>query len=414
MKIEIHILQNFAPSNLNRDDTGTPKDCELGGVRRARISSQCFKRAMRDAFDEQRLVPPEALAARTKRIVDEVAEAVAKARNVELDRARVAVLAALGGAGLKADPAKEWKTQYLLFVPRRVFGGLAELVTTHFDALAGDTGAAESETAPATPKGGARAAKATAKKAKAEAKDAVPREVATGVTQLLADASRTPELALFGRMIADAPEWNVEAATQVAHAVSTHRVSMEFDFYTAIDDMKKDDTAGSDMMGTISFNSACFYRYLVVDTAELEKNLGGDAAARAQARETVEALVRAAVLAIPTGKQSSMAAHNRPSLVMTHVRESAAPRSLANAFVDPVRPKTGAGGDLVSQSIERLATHHAALDRVYGTKGQKDLSYILVDQELAPAFTKTTGGVDRGSLDDLVKAVTDAAFGVAT
>jgi CRISPR system Cascade subunit CasC len=416
MKIEIHVLQNFAPSNLNRDDTGTPKDCELGGVRRARISSQCLKRAMRDAFESQRLVPEDALAARTKRVVDDVATRVAEKRSVELDRARGAVVAALGGAGLKADPAKEWKTQYLLFVPRRVMGELAELVATHFDALAEEAAPAEPDPAAPAAKAGARAAKASAKKAKSDAKDAVPREVAAGVARLLADASRTPELALFGRMIADAPEWNVEAACQVAHAVSTHRVSMEFDFYTAIDDLKKDDTAGSDMMGTISFNSACFYRYLVVDTAELEKNLGADGAAREQARETVEALVRAAVLAIPTGKQNSMAAHNPPSLVLADVREGAPSRSLANAFVDPVRPKAGARGDLVAQSIERLGKHHAALDKAYGKKGQRDLSFFLVSDTAEPvvAFAGDTGATDRGSLDGLVAAVVNAAFGGAT
>ena len=93
-------------------------------------------------------------------------------------------------------------------------------------------------------------------------------------------------------MIADRPDWNVDAACQVAHAVSTNRVAVEFDFYTAIDDLKKNDTAGSDMMGTIAFNSACFYRYLVVDIGDLVKNLGGDKEASEQAKRTVGYWVR--------------------------------------------------------------------------------------------------------------------------
>ena len=410
MKIEIHVLQNFAPSNLNRDDTGAPKDCELGGVRRARISSQCLKRAIRDAFENHALVAEAHRAARTKRIVENVAKIVAEKRGVDLERAQKAVTTALGGAGLKADPEKEWKTQYLLFVPSRVVHELAEVVTTHYDTLTQEADAAKAVDGEKKP------AKATAKRAKSDAKDAVPREVASAVEALLKDASRTPELALFGRMIADAPDWNMEAACQVAHAVSTHRVAVEFDFYTAIDDLKKDDTAGSDMMGTISFNSACFYRYLVVDTSALTKNLGDGAHGAAQARETARALIRAAVLAIPTGKQNSMAAHNLPSFVMVDVREGAESRSLTNAFVDPVRAKPGEAGDLVSQSIHKLGKHHSAVEKVYGNKGQKDLSFVAVgeSEDVARAFVKQTGATDRSSLDALIAASVDAAFGVTT
>lgn len=411
MKIEIHILQNFASSNLNRDDTGTPKDCELGGVRRARISSQCLKRAMREAFATHALVSADKRAARTKRIVENVAAIVAKEQSVSKEQAEQAVARALGGAGLKADPEKDWKTQYLLFVPSRIIGELAKIVAEHYAAL---TAAPQPEAEPAgDPDAGKRkpSAKAKAKKAKAEAKEAVPPELARSVQRVLADAARTPELALFGRMIADEPSWNVEASCQVAHAVSTHRVSMEFDFYTAIDDLKKDDTAGSDMMGTISFNSACFYRYLVVDSAALAKNLGGDQAATAQARETVAALLKAAVLAMPSGKQNSMAAHNLPSFVMVDVRDGVESRSLANAFVDAVRPRSGVG-DLVSESIRRLGKHVAALEKVYGDGGRKRRSFVVVGEsvEVGTDFAESTSAENCGSLDRLVDTSINAAF----
>jgi CRISPR system Cascade subunit CasC len=166
-------------------------------------------------------------------------------------------------------------------------------------------------------------------------------------------------------------------------------------------------------MGTISFNSACFYRYLVADTDALAKNLGDDATAKAQARETAAALIRAAVLAIPSGKQNSMAAHNFPSLVMVHVRDGEAPCSLTNAFVDPARAKPGEAGDLVSQSIQKLGNHYAALEKVYGKKGQKDLSFVAVgdSENIGKAFAKQTGATDRGSLDALIAASVSAAFG---
>mgnify|MGYP001043110235 CR=1 FL=1 len=410
MKIEIHVLQNFAASNLNRDDTGTPKDCEFGGVRRARISSQCLKRAIRQAFEEHALISPDQRAARTKRLVEQVAKTVAEKKAVSFDLAERAVSAALGGAGLKADPDKEWKTQYLLFIPTAAIKKLAGIVVEHFEALATE---AEQPVSSSEGEGAKKSAKAKARRAKADAKEAVPPEVGSAVKNVLADGARTPELALFGRMIADEPSWNIDAACQVAHAISTHRVSMEFDFYTAIDDLKPNDTAGSDMMGTVSFNSACFYRYLVVDADALTSNLGGDVAARQQAKDTVKALVRAAVLAIPTGKQNSMAAQNLPSLVLVDVRDGGEARSLANAFVRPVRPPATHVDDIVSQSIERLGEHLAALDKVYGAKGRKELGFFVVDSsgEIGKRFAERTGAIDRGSLDGLVQATADAAFG---
>ncbi|MBK8255669.1 MAG: type I-E CRISPR-associated protein Cas7/Cse4/CasC [Polyangiaceae bacterium] len=414
MKVELHILQNFAPSNLNRDDTGSPKDCEMGGVRRARISSQCYKRAIREAFTEHHLLEPGERATRTKRLLDAVTEKVVQQSGSDEVRARAAVIRAIQGGGLKADPA-DGKTEYLLFLPSRVVAELASLVSQHLDVLNAATPAADGEEqkgeAPAKPK------TKTKKQEKAEAKQSIPSDLQKQIDKLLSDGSRTPELSLFGRMIADAPGWNVEAACQVAHAISTHRVSMEFDFYTAIDDLKKQDTSGSGMMGTIPFNSACFYRYLVVDTGALEKNLGGDDAAREQAKRTVAALLRAAVIAIPSGKQNSMAAHNPPSLILVEVRKEGAPRSLANAFVEPVRPNPKHNGDLVSQSVVRLGRHLAALDKVYGAKERKRLSYCVVDADdtLQAAFKKEAGVGDAlPDLDSLIGDTVQVVFGVGT
>src|SRR5262249_33379271 len=146
------------------------------------------------------------------------------------------------------------------------------------------------------------------------------------------DGGRAADLALFGRMIANLPERNVEAACQVAHAISTNKMEMEFDFYTAVDDLKPEDTAAAHMLGTVEFHSACFYRYANVDTTQLLTNLGRDADL---ARGTLQAFLRASVAAIPTGKQNSMAAHNPPSLVLIVVRERGQ-WNLANAFLKPI------------------------------------------------------------------------------
>ena len=172
-------------------------------------------------------------------------------------------------------------------------------------------------------------------------------------------AARRPTSSLFGRMLADLPEKNMDAACQVAHAISTNKIhSMEMDYYTAVDDINNDNP-GADMIGTVEFNSACFYRYATLDVAELvggyrdEKKtrafgLQGDAEL---ARTTATAFLTAFIHAIPTGKQNSFAAHNPPSLVFAVVRDGP-PVSLANAFVKPV---TAAGRREPGREVDRGA-----------------------------------------------------------
>ena len=361
MKLELHILQNFAPANLNRDDTGAPKDCEFGGVRRARVSSQCLKRSIRVEFEAGEL-PEGQRSARTKRLVSHVAERIrADLPKLDDEAAEEAAKILLGSCGLKTDD--DFKTQYLLFLPRRAVDALAAIAVEHWSVLA-DQLAEQKQAEPAAEaskeKKSAQAKAKAKKEEKQKAKDALPKEVSAKVQAVLEDARQVPALALFGRMIADKPDWNVDAACQVAHAISTNRVSMEFDYYTAVDDLKPDEEAGSDMIGTVQFNSSCFYRYSVVDLDRLSANLGN----ADLVRDTVEKFVWASIRAIPTGKQNSMAAQNPPSLVLAVLRDGTAPVSLTNAFVKPAKPD--ADQDLVTRSIQKLGEQWGRIGAVYG------------------------------------------------
>lgn len=342
MNVELHILQNFAPSNLNRDDTGSPKSCDFGGVRRARISSQAIKRAMRAEFKNQALVPEEQRAVRTKRILEDLTRRLVAAGHPE-DEASLVVTSALESMGLKLDGQK---TQYLLYLGEDELRAFQSFCENHWDALqalyaAGDKG------------------KGTKKDAKKAAEDALPKGAIADLKKRL-DGGRAADLALFGRMLADLPDNNIDAASQVAHAISTHQVNFDFDYYTAVDDLKPEDTAGADMIGTVEFNSACFYRYANIDLAQLTDNLGGDSELAAT---TVRAFLYASRDAIPTGKQNSFAARNAPSFAFAVVRDSGF-WSLANAFVKPVRPR--ADEDIVQLSIGRLAQHWDDLTSMYG------------------------------------------------
>jgi CRISPR system Cascade subunit CasC len=387
MKIELHLLQNFAPSNLNRDDTGAPKDCELGGHRRARISSQCQKRAVREAFRVNHLLSDENLAARTKRVIAEIGQTLTSVHGHDEKRALAVAAAAIEGVGLGRDKKgtgdAAWKTEYLLFLPRRVVAEAAAVLHEHWtdvEPLAASVVPEDSESSEGAADADAGSKKKVSKKdQKKAAKNAYPEDVRKRIESLFQGARETVDLALFGRMIADKTDWNVEASCQVAHAISTNKVQMDFDFFTAVDDLKKNDTAASDMMGTVQFNSSCFYRYAVLDVAALTESLGiADATKRAAlVKQAVDAFVRAFTVAIPTGKQNTFAAHNFPSYALAVVREKGQPIALTNAFLKPARPR-GEDVDLVDDSIAKLEDYFARLSDAVGTAkttswGDRDL-----------------------------------------
>lgn len=355
--IEVHVLQNFAPSNLNRDDTGAPKDAFFGGTRRARVSSQCNKRAVRQFFDEkvgEGVFSADELAVRTKRIYQAVADVLAGKRDPEvtIDKAR----AALSYVKVSANTKSPEKTQYLLFMGKREIDALAQLIDEHWKQI---TQADEDEN-----EEGSEPGKKKKSKSKKETASGAPKEVKEKISAIF-NGGKAVDIALFGRMLADMPEKNQNAACQVAHAISTHAVEREFDFYTAVDDLKPEDTAGADMMGTVEFNSACYYRYAVVDWAKLIENLQGDEELAAKGLLT---FLQAFVVAEPTGKQNSFAAHNPPEFVAVSVCHDAAPRNLANAFETAVRAKTGES--VTRKSADELAKKGNALEKAYPRKAQ--------------------------------------------
>jgi CRISPR system Cascade subunit CasC len=179
---------------------------------------------------------------------------------------------------------------------------------------------------------------------------------------------------------------------------------MDFDFFTAIDDLKPDDTAGSDMMGTIQFNSSCFYRYAVLDVESLTSNLEGD---DALVRRAVSAFVQGFITAIPTGKQNGMAAHNFPSYALVVLRKTGQPLSYANAFLKPARPHGEV--DLVDDSIDKLESYAVRLGEALGPAdwvSWADRDLKADDARPRPARVTT--------LSDFYAHVTDRAFGDAT
>ncbi|MBN8486780.1 MAG: type I-E CRISPR-associated protein Cas7/Cse4/CasC [Burkholderiales bacterium] len=330
--LEFHLIQNFAPSNLNRDDTGAPKDALFGGQRRARVSSQCFKRAVRLASHELELLPAVNRGVRTKKLKDLL---VSKLVGRPADEAAAKIESVLASAGLKLKD--DGKTEYLLFLGEGEVSALAALIDQHWDDVV----------------------VSTEKKSKKDAKAGAPADLGKKVKALM-DGGKAVDVALFGRMLADLPQVNQDAACQVAHAISTHRVEREFDYFTAVDDKGDEDETGAGMIGQVEFNSATFYRYAVLDLNKLLGNLQED---RELALSAVQAFALAMARAVPSGKQNSFAAHNPPEFLGVCLRH-AAPMNLANAFEKPVAPRRDTS--LSAQSIEALANYEGKLAAVYG------------------------------------------------
>ena len=338
--VELHILQNFAPANLNRDDTGAPKDCEFGGYRRARISSQCLKRATRRDGGFAELLEQRG-GVRTRHLLVEIAERVANAKPApERTLKVISEVFAQGGIDLAKEHGKETDhTKLILFLDKAALDEITALFRGRWEALAG----------------GSKQDRAVAVR---------------DLGAILAGAVKAPDIALFGRMVeidADKPfgklGLGIDAACQVAHAISTNAVSVEFDFYTAVDELLPKGDQGAAMMGTVEFNSACFYRYANVDLEQLSQNLGHDTDL---ARASLSAFLGATIAAVPTGKQNSMAAQNPPSFILAVVRQKGL-WSLANAFVRPVYPDQT--GDLVQNSVKALDAYWGKLAALYGEQG---------------------------------------------
>ena len=376
MIIELHIIQNFAPSNLNRDDSNTPKDCHFGGYRRARISSQCIKRSVRchPAFQNAVREAGGDFGVRTKRVIGKVADILScEKHGLPSDEAQSVAESVVTLLGIKRDDKKKEKTSILLFLGENELSAIADISARHRNDFKNKELAKETETA-----------------LKKELKTLVGEE-------RLRTGSYAADIALFGRMVADknVKNMNVNAACQVAHAISTHKVEMEIDYFTAVDDLLPTEDTGSDMIGIVEFNSSCFYRYSAIDLTKLKENLGFN---NDLLEATIKGYLEASIKAVPTGKQNSMAAQNPPGYVRVLIRKDGFAWSLANAFQKPVFADST--HSLEEKSIIELEKYLENLKKVYGKDSIIcDTSFDIYQPEngtFADLVAKTQEAVTRG------------------
>lgn len=319
MFIQIHAIHSVPPSCINRDDVGAVKTSIYGGVRRHRVSSQAWKRAMRTYAADAGLAET---ATRTLHLPDMIADRVTN--NYDRDEAVEVANKVSTTAGFKTKKAKgedaRYVTESLTFISPGEVEVLAN-ITAHV--LEGNDMPGKKD-----------------------------------IKTELAEVGVTPDVALFGRMVASDKGNNIDACAQVAHALSTHEAHAEVDFYTAVDDLTTDSEGGSGFLGTQEMMSSTLLRYASVDVDRLRETLGADAAETA-----LSAFVEAFVRSMPTGKSNSFANTTLPDYVLIETVD--APVNYVGAFENPVRSR----GDLVGSSIESLEDYRERLSNVYGLAG---------------------------------------------
>lgn len=322
--IQLHLLTSYPPANLNRDDLGRPKTAVMGGAQRLRVSSQSLKRAWRTS--------------------DVFGEAVKGHVGTRTKRLGVEAFKALRDKGVTEAKAKQWAAEIA-----QVFGDLD-----------GDSLEIK-QLAHISPE--ERAAVDALVSVLAE-RNSAP---ATEELDLLRLRHSAADIALFGRMLASKPAFNVEAAAQVAHAVTVHKVAVEDDYFTAVDDLNSgEEDLGAGHLGETEFAAGLFYLYICINRDLLRENLGGN---QALADHALAALVEAAATVAPTGKQNSFGSRAYASYVLAE-RGDRQPRTLSVAFLKPV-----AGEDMLTSAIRVLEDKRARMDQVYGPCAEA--SYVM-------------------------------------
>ncbi len=352
MLYEIHMLKNYPPTNLNRDDTGAPKTCIFGGTTRGRVSSQCLKRSWRTSALFKSEIGEENLGIRTRNlpalVADKLLELGVSAEYVDAVRPKIS-----GFGNKEGKETANGKTgQIMFFAPQDI------------------------------------EAAALAVKEKLEACDSV-KEVgklkAKELEAAISGASIRPitlDIALFGRMVTSDAFRDVEAAMQVAHAISTNKVLVESDYFTAMDDLLKGETTeekGAAMIEDTDYNASCYYLYASLDTDLLMENLKYSADAGQIVKKALPALLRAMAFTDPSGKQNSFAGHVLPSAFMVECKTHKVPTSMVNAFVRPV-----SGADSVEESIRRLAAETDMMARNFSLPVEERLWFCVDKYEVRP------------------------------
>lgn len=346
--VQLHLLTSYPPSNLNRDDAGRPKTALVGDATRLRISSQSLKRAWRTSENfEAALVG--SLGTRTKQMGKNIYKKL------------------LAG-GLAEKTAREWAKNI-----SKQFGKLKSEKKTE-----NDVDLEIEQLAHFSPDEQEAINTLIAKLI--DCQGTLSSADAEAALLLICRPRRAVDIAMFGRMLADAAEFNMEAAVQVAHAITVHRAAVEDDYFSAVDDLQPLGSTGAAHIGERGYGAGLFYLYLCIDRALLKANLGDDEELTARA---LDALVHAITQVSPTGMQNSFASRAYASYVLAE-KGNQQPRSLAQAFLKPIKPRAEEG--VLELAVKAIESRNRNFDAVYGACA--DARYVLNVETPAGSLTE--------------------------
>lgn len=396
--LELHIIQSVPVACLNRDDLNSPKTAVFGGVQRARVSSQSWKRAIRELAKEIAAEEKSNLFSgdRTRRMVYALATRLID-RGIASNAATAIaeqVADIVETLDTKVDSAGYKKIKTVMFFSKAEYDAIADVVVGSED-VQNSLGLLE------------KAINEENKKEKEKALKAMGKVLDKGSiskTIRSAQLKDAADIALFGRMVANDPSLKVDGASMFAHILSTHKADNEIDFFAAVDDLNKDE-AGAGMTSTLEFNSATYYRFAALNLDELAKDdhlgdivKGGVTERSIEIRkQVVRTFLKATILAIPSARKTTMNGNTMPLYVVGVVREKGHPIQLVNAFESPVRPSIKG---FSVESINRMNLEYADLKDTWGISAV--FAKAIVKNNLKDQIKDSCGDLEMCSLDALI------------
>ncbi len=330
--LDIHAIQAVPPANINRDDTGSPKTAQFGGVTRARVSSQCWKRAIRNYFKEYSSINNVGM--RTNELVSYIANLITKQDStIKEDDASKLAEETIKKAGISTTGRKSNPDHKIIKAPFFI----------------------------------------SCKEAEAFAAACIAKETKKETLQNILKDDISIDIALFGRMLADDPSLAVDAAAQVAHAISTHAIEDEFDFYTAVDEALPEGQMGASMMDTIEYNSSTLYRYANIGLHNLYGQFLHDKHDKKDVIDTAKLFVDAFIKSMPTGKINSFAYQTLPQAIIVSLRDDR-PVNMITAFEKPIKSENGYTDPSIKKLFEEYGKYDKILDKPRFTE------YLILDE----------------------------------
>lgn len=396
--MELHIIQSVPVACLNRDDLNSPKTAVFGGVQRARVSSQSWKRAIREMAKEIATEDKSDLFSgdRTRRMVYTLKKRLAE-RGIS-EKAAVAIAEQVADIvetlDSKVDSEGYKKIKTVMFFSKAEYDAIADVIAKSDD-VKNSAGALEKAVTEGNEKDKEKALKAMGKVLE---KGAIAKAIKSAQLKDAAD------IALFGRMVANDPSLKVDGASMFAHILSTHKADNEIDFFTAVDDLNKDE-AGAGMTSTLEFNSATYYRFAALNLDELanDDHLGdivedGKTVRSIETRkQVVKTFLKSTIQAIPSARKTTMNGNTLPVYVLGVVREKGHPIQLVNAFETPVR-RSEKG--FAVESVNRMNIEYSDIKDTWGIDSV--FAKAVVKGSLKEQVKENLGSIETCSLDDLI------------